>query len=255
MTLVAEFRDLVPIKDNKHARRHSITHGRLDELYAIIESEEARSYAGSKAAADRLCHTYHLEHGVSVVIGAHLQLLRTARNRTLRDSRDLRSCIAARGSRSQSIAIDRELGTCVVLVRLAKSSKSFEPVHWSLLTIIFVPHEYLRQTLLGPSRLRPGAPPAPSRSLSPAPCLALPRVALLSSQHAQALRGNGPARRAGDAASNAILHRRDPTLARIARLELTRQRLEDETTAFFGAVPPCRSVLLVAGIALSALEV
>jgi hypothetical protein len=39
MTLVAEFRDLVPIKDNAHARRHSITHGRLDELYAIIESE------------------------------------------------------------------------------------------------------------------------------------------------------------------------------------------------------------------------
>jgi len=43
MTLVAEFRDLVPIKDNEHARRPSITHGRLDELYAIIESEEARA--------------------------------------------------------------------------------------------------------------------------------------------------------------------------------------------------------------------
>jgi hypothetical protein len=43
MTLVAEFRDLVPIKDNAHARRRSITHGRLDELHAIIESEEARA--------------------------------------------------------------------------------------------------------------------------------------------------------------------------------------------------------------------
>jgi hypothetical protein len=43
MTLVAELRDLVPKKDNAHARRHSITHGRLDELYAIIESEEARA--------------------------------------------------------------------------------------------------------------------------------------------------------------------------------------------------------------------
>jgi hypothetical protein len=43
MTLVAEFRDLMPIKDNAHARRHSITHGRLDELHAIIESEEARA--------------------------------------------------------------------------------------------------------------------------------------------------------------------------------------------------------------------
>jgi nucleoside-diphosphate-sugar epimerase len=154
MTLVAELRDLVPKKDNAHARRHSITHGRLDELYAIIESEEARAtgrttfrspakvglpssiprgdtfvptacimperffdknvggtlnllraaqalsikrmlyisstevygeapspkcdektelnpvntYAVSKAAADRLCHTYYLEHGVPVVI-------------------------------------------------------------------------------------------------------------------------------------------------------------------------------------------
>jgi GDP-mannose 4,6 dehydratase len=154
MILVAEFRDLVPIKDNEHARRHSITHGRLDELYAIIESEEARAtgrttfrspakvglpssiprgdtfvptacimperffdknvggtlnllraaqalsikrmlyiastevygkapspkcdektelnpvntYAVSKAAVDRLCHTYYLEHGVPVVI-------------------------------------------------------------------------------------------------------------------------------------------------------------------------------------------
>src|SRR5262249_16327539 len=28
---------------NEHAPRHSVTHGRLDELYAIIESEEARA--------------------------------------------------------------------------------------------------------------------------------------------------------------------------------------------------------------------
>src|SRR5262249_26628674 len=56
----------------------------------------------------------------------------------------------------------------------------------------------------------------------------------------QALRGNGPAHRAGDAASSAILHRRDPTLARTAPLELTSQQLEAETTAFFDALIPTR---------------
>jgi hypothetical protein len=44
MTLVAEVRDLVPIKDNERARRRSITDGRcLDERYPIIESEGARA--------------------------------------------------------------------------------------------------------------------------------------------------------------------------------------------------------------------
>jgi hypothetical protein len=34
---------LAPIKANQHARRHLISYGRLDELYAIIGSEEAGS--------------------------------------------------------------------------------------------------------------------------------------------------------------------------------------------------------------------
>jgi nucleoside-diphosphate-sugar epimerase len=55
------------------------------------ELNPVNTCAVSKAAADRLCHTYYLEHGVPVVIARIFNCYRTALNRTLRDSRDHRA--------------------------------------------------------------------------------------------------------------------------------------------------------------------
>jgi len=55
MTLVAEVRDLVPIKDNERARRRSITDVRcLDERYPIIESEGGRELPAGQHSAHQL---------------------------------------------------------------------------------------------------------------------------------------------------------------------------------------------------------
>jgi nucleoside-diphosphate-sugar epimerase len=92
------------------------------------ELNPVNTYAVSKAAADRLCHTYYLEHGVPVVIARIFNCYDRARNRTLRDSRYPRAAASRLAGRVEDRSRPR-LGTCVVLVRLAKSCRSFEPVH------------------------------------------------------------------------------------------------------------------------------
>jgi len=76
------------------------------------ELNAVSTYAVSRAALDRLCHIYYLEHAVPVVIARIYNWLRTARNRILRVSRDHRA-VASRprvALGSQPIAIDREPG-------------------------------------------------------------------------------------------------------------------------------------------------
>jgi hypothetical protein len=109
----------------------------------------------------------------------------------------------------------------------------------------------LERTSLGhSSRSRQVAPRAHLRSLPPGPCLVRSKAVLLSCRSVRVLRGNGPARWSRYARSSATPRQRYPTPARTAHPELTRQRLEDETTAYSGAELPRRDFPPLAGLAL-----
>src|SRR5438067_13008792 len=103
----------------------------------------------------------------------------------------------------QSAAFDLKFGTCIVVMRFAKSSKPFKPIHRPLLTTIFVSCEFLGRTSpdLGfGSRLV--VPHAHSQPPSSAPCRVRPKALRRSYPHDRALHGNGPARPSYGAGSN-----------------------------------------------------